>query len=136
MLNVIHQARQQAMTFDRAAILREAHAATRLRLVPSHSQRYGDRYDRELAAWVPKAGYRAIFAGRLRNAWHMARAVAASAALEASLPPVSDDVLAQADAIRAAAWFEPINGHGNARLAAAHLAAFALIENARYGAVL
>ena len=60
--------------FDRAAILREAHAATRLRFVPSHSQRYGDRYDRELSAWVPKAGYRAIFAGRLRNAWHMARA--------------------------------------------------------------
>ena len=89
--------------FDRAAILREAHAATRLRFVPSHSQRYGDRYDRELSAWVPKAGYRAIFAGRLRNAWHMARAVAASAALEASLPPVSDDILAQANAICAAA---------------------------------
>ena len=120
--------------FDRAAILREAHAATRARFVPSHSQRYGDRYDRELAAWVPKAGYRAIFAGRLRNAWHMARAVAASAALEASLPPVSADILAQADAIRAEAWFEPITAAGNARMAAAHLAASALLEGARLAA--
>ena len=119
--------------FDRAAIFRKAHAAARLRFVSSHCQRYGDRYDRELAAWVPKAGYRAIFAGRLRNAWHIARAVAASAALEATLPPVPNDILAQADAIRATAWFEPITGPGNARLAAAHLAASALIENARYG---
>ena len=120
--------------FDRAAILREAHAATRLRFVPSHSQRYGDRYDRELAAWVPKAGYRAIFADRLRNAWHMARAVAASAALEAALPLVPADILAQADAIRADAWFEPITAAGNARIAAAHLAASALLEAARFGA--
>lgn len=41
--------------FDRAAILREAHAATRRRLAPSRSQRSGDRYDPELIAWVPKA---------------------------------------------------------------------------------
>ena len=46
---------------------------------------------------------------------------------------MSDDILAQANAICAAAWFEPITGPGNARLAAAHLAASAFIENARYG---
>ena len=120
--------------FDRAAILRDAHAATRRRMAPSHSQRYGDRYDPELTAWVPKAGYRAIFAGRLRDAWHMARSVAAAAALEASLPPVDEATLAAADAIRADAWFEPINAAGNARLAAAHLAASALIEGARLAA--
>ena len=106
--------------FDRAAILR--------------SQRYGDRYDPELMAWVPKAGYRAIFAGRLRDAWHMARAVAAAAAHEASLPLVDEATLAAADAIRAAAWAEPISAVGNTRMAAAHLAASTLLEAARLAA--
>ena len=119
--------------FDRAAILREAHAATRRRLAPSHYQRFGDRYDRELSAWVPKAGYRAIFAGRLRDAWRTARAIAESAALEASLPPVDEATLAAASAIRAAAMGERFTAAGDARVAAAHLAAASLIEAARFG---
>lgn len=121
--------------FDRADILREAHAATRRRLGPSRSQRYGDRYDPELTAWVPKASYRTIFAGRLRDAWHMAHSVAAAAALEASLPPVDAETYATADAIRADARFEPITASGNTRLAAANLAASALIEAARFGSL-
>lgn len=65
----------------------------------------------------------------------MARAVAAAAALEAALPPVPADILAAAGAIRADAWFEPITAAGNARVAAAHLAASALIEAARSGSL-
>lgn len=117
--------------FDRAAILREAHAATRRRLVlPALRRPVRCRAD-----FVGAEGrHRAIFAGRLRDAWHMALSVAAAAALEASLPPVDAATLAEADAIRANAWCEPITAAGNARMAAAHLAVSALLEGARLAA--
>lgn len=122
------------MSFDRAAILREAHTAARRRCAPSHYYRTGDRYDPELTAWVPKAGYRAIFGRCLRDTWRTHKHIAAEQAYEASLPPVDEAILAQVDALRAAAWGLPITRRGNDAMVAQLATAAAMIEVARFGA--
>ena len=63
------------MTFNRSAILRDAHARTARRMAPFPMRRPGDRFDATVNAWVPEAGYRFHFAGCLRAAWAYAKAM-------------------------------------------------------------
>ena len=100
---------------NRSAILRDAHAQTR-----------------KMRTWTGVPGtYRQIFADCLRLAWRAAKAAAEEAAWEAALPPIPAEIEAEAAAMRADAWFEPITTTGTARMVAILSAADALEAAAR-----
>ena len=101
--------------FSRSAILRDAHAQAR-----------------KMRKWAGVPGtYRQIFADCLRLAWRAAKAAAAEAAWEAALPPIPAAIEAEAAAMRADAWFEPITTMGTARMVAILSAADTLETGAR-----
>ncbi len=113
--------------YDRAAILRTAHASARKRMAPSFNFRHGDRWNNEAGGYVPHGlTYREAFAAALRWAWRDAKIIAEEQAWAATQPAIPDEVAEHVAAIRAAAWFEPINGTGNERYRALHAQADAI----------
>ena len=117
--------------FDRAAILRQAHAAARARMAPSRTCRVGDRRNEQGAGYVPKHSYRVAFADALRWAWRDAKIIADEEAWQAAQPPLPADVADRIRELRDDAWHEPITGAGNARYSAILAQARDLEEAAR-----
>ena len=85
--------------FDRAEILRDAHAHVR------DMRRYGGF----------NGSYRAAFASALRLVWHAAKEAAADAAWEAAQAPIPAEVAERIADLRAEAWWQPFTTPGAAR---------------------
>lgn len=103
--------------FNRSEILRDAHVQTRKRITWGRDVR----------------PYRVVFAFCLRECWRFAKLDLAETAWEAA-HPVPAAVLEQANAMRAAAWGEPITAAGNAAYRARLLQADALVSRYRHAA--
>jgi hypothetical protein len=101
--------------FDRATILRTAHAATRARMLPTREFNYSLTWCRERRLYVQPLRYRQVLAQEMKKAWLNARPIVAQA----------DRVLNAAEAaevatLRYLASIEPLNRAGAAAFRAAH----------------
>ena len=90
------------MESNRAHILRDAHARARQLLT--------------LGCFL--GTYRQALAAGLRCSWEAHKAAREDAIWQASQPQIPAAVAERARDLREAAWFEPINAHGNDRYSA------------------